>query len=613
MAIRVLPANVANMIAAGEVVSRPSSVVKELMENAVDAGASSVSVIIRDAGRTLIQVIDDGCGMTPDEAVLCFERHATSKIASADDLYGINTFGFRGEALASIAAVSAVTLRTRREDSDTGVEVKISGGIQQSVDEVASPRGSNFAIRDLFYNIPARRKFLKSDNIEFKHIVAEFNKVALSRPELGFTLTHNDRDIIVLKPASSLKFRIQDLLGGDAAGEVIEVSAETSVVTVSGFVGRADSARKSLGNQYFFVNGRFFRSPYFNKAVLKAYEGLIPEGVTPSYFLYLEIPPHMVDVNISPTKTEVKFEEDSVIFQTLYACIRESIGKLSFGDTLDFDREDAPAIPVFSRSFEEYHPVAEPGLGTDREYNPFDNDGFPSEKDFFSREEYGDFREVPADGVHASAGTSRYLSGGEDYGKLFEDRSLPSASALMLGGKYVLTAVKSGIMLINVRRARERILFDRFLDALSRNSHVVQTAMFPEPVRVGVENVLLIEEHRSLLQSLGFDIRPLGDDTIVLNGVPEGYSCSQGGAPALVDFVIDAIRESAGTLEKTMTATLAEKFARIGAAAGETLTSPAQAQRLIDSLFACSNAEFTSSGRRVMTIVPIEEIDKKFQ
>lgn len=594
MAIRILPGNVANMIAAGEVVSRPASVVKELMENAIDAGASSVSVIIQDAGRTLIQVIDDGCGMTADEAVLCFERHATSKIATAEDLFEICSFGFRGEALASIAAVAAVTLRTRREDSETGVEVKFAASQQLSIDEVAAPKGSNFAVRDLFYNIPARRKFLKSDNIEFKHIVTEFNKLALSRPDLKFTLTHNGRDVAVLKPAPSLKYRIQDLLGSDAASEVIEVSAETAVVSIGGFVGRPDSARKSLGNQFFFVNGRFFRSPFLNKAVLKAFEGLIPEGVTPSYFLYLEVPPHMVDVNISPTKTEVKFEEDSIIFQTLYACIKEAMGKLSFGDALDFDREGAPDIPVFSEKFGEYHPVKEPGLGTDSTYNPFDNDGFPSEQDFFAGE------------------TSKYVSKGEDYGRLFEDRSMPSTSALVLQGKYILTAVKSGLMVINIRRAQERILFDRFLDALSRNAHVMQTSLFPEPVRIGVGNCLLLEENRELLQSLGFDIRPFGNDTVVLNGVPEGYSCSQGGGARILDFVVDALKEGTGSISETMTATMAEKFARIGALSGETLTSPAQAQRLIDSLFACTNAEFTSSGRRIMTIVPIEEIEKKF-
>ena len=327
MDIRILPSNIANMIAAGEVVQRPASVVKELMENAVDAGAGQVTVVIKDAGRTLIQVIDNGCGMSPDEAVLCFERHATSKLATAEDLMNIGTFGFRGEALASIAAVAEVTLKTRREEDEVGCEVLFADSRHQSTELVSATTGSNFSVRNLFYNVPARRKFLKSDNVEFKHIVSEFTRVALTRPDVGFSLSHNGKDIFVLKPAMSLKFRIQDILGASVVNEVVDISAETSVVRLWGFVGRPDLAKKSLSNQYFFVNGRYFRSPYLHKAVMKGYENLIPDGVTPSYFIYLEVDPHSVDVNIHPTKTEIKFEDDSVFFQTIYACIKETLGK----------------------------------------------------------------------------------------------------------------------------------------------------------------------------------------------------------------------------------------------------------------------------------------------
>ena len=344
MDIRILPSNIANMIAAGEVVQRPASVVKELMENALDAGADQVTVVIQDAGRTLIQVIDNGCGMSPDEAVLCFERHATSKIATAEDLMNIHTFGFRGEALASIAAVAEVTLRTRREGDEVGCEVRFADSNHISTEEAAVPRGANFAVRNLFYNVPARRKFLKSDNVEFKHILSEFTRVALTRPDAGFTLVHNGKEVFVLKPAKSLKFRIQDLTGPNVVNELVDISADTSVVKVSGYIGRPDMARKSLGNQYMFVNGRYFKSPYLNRAVLKGYEHLITEGTTPSYFIWLEADPRTLDVNISPTKTEVKFEDDSVIFQILYACIKESLGKNSFVASIDFDREGAPEI-----------------------------------------------------------------------------------------------------------------------------------------------------------------------------------------------------------------------------------------------------------------------------
>ena len=321
MEIRILPSNIVNVIAAGEVVERPASVVKELMENAVDAGADNIAVVISDGGRTLIQVIDNGCGMSPDEAVLCFERHATSKISTAEDLMDIHTFGFRGEALASIAAVSEVTLKTRRSEDEVGCEVRFSDSVHRSTEAVAAPKGSNFAVRNIFYNVPARRKFLKSDNVELKHVISEFTRVALTRPDIGFSLTSNGKDIYVLKPAMSLKFRIQDLLGTGVADQVLDIEAETSVMKLYGYIGRPDLARKSLGNQYLFVNGRYFRSPYLHKAVMKGYENLIPEGVTPSYFIYLELDPHSVDVNVSPRKTEVKFEDDSVVFQIVYAAL----------------------------------------------------------------------------------------------------------------------------------------------------------------------------------------------------------------------------------------------------------------------------------------------------
>jgi len=615
MELRILPGNIANMIAAGEVVQRPASVVKELVENAVDAGASKVTVVIQDAGRTLIQVIDDGCGMSPDDAVLCFERHATSKIATADDLMNIQTFGFRGEALASIAAVAQVTLKTRRHCDETGVEVVFAGSVHQSTEETSTPVGTNFAVRDLFFNVPARRKFLKSDNVEFKHIVSEFNRVALTRPDVAFTLNHNGKDIFVLKAAKSLKFRIQDLLGTSAVNAVLDLHADTSLVTVNGFIGRPDLAKKGLGDQYFFVNGRYFRSPYLHKAVMKAYEQMVPEGVTPSYFIYLEMDPRSMDVNIHPTKTEIKFEDDSIIFQTLYACVRETLAKLSFGDSIDFDTEGAPQMPVLSSSFEQFRPVSMPSAGEQSSYNPFDNDGFPSEPDIFNgtvppqdAPGYGSF--PSSSGL--TRGSQHPLTPSQNYGKLFEDRILPSQSIISLSDKYIITAVNSGLLLINVRRAKERILYERFLSALSRNEHVVQCSLFPEQVKVGVENCLLLMDKAPLLQSLGFDIRPFGNDTVVAAGVPEGYSAQQGNAEKMVWEILEIIKDDHSLLEQTMTATLAAKFAAAGAATEEKVSSTLQAQRLIDSLFACTSAEFTPSGHRTMVIVPVSEIDKKF-
>ena len=637
MDIRILPSNIANMIAAGEVVQRPASVVKELVENAVDAGADQVTVVIQDAGRTLIQVIDNGCGMSPDQAVLCFERHATSKLHTAEDLSNILTFGFRGEALASIAAVAEVTLKTRREEDEVGCQVDFADSQHVATNEIATARGANFSVRNLFYNVPARRKFLKSDNVEFKHIVTEFIRVALTRPDIGFTLTHNGKDVYVLRPAKSLKFRIQDVLGSNIANEIVDICAETSVVEVHGFTGRPDAAKKGLGNQYFFVNGRYFRSPYLHKAVMKAYEGLIPEGYTPSYIIYLDIDPQAVDVNIHPTKTEIKFEDDSVVFQILYACIREVLGRNSFGDSIDFDREGVPDIPAFGKNFDEFRPISEPQTGTDASYNPFDNDGFPSEvshfdnavvyggghnaaaprqTDIFGANDWAqsgqnfDKSTCPSYGYGAGAGA--FLEKRDDYGKLFEDKISPSKSVLVLQGKYIVTTGRSGLMVINIHRAMERILYDRFLNAMSRNEHITQTALFPVSVQVGVENMCLISEHSQMLTDLGFDISPFGTDTIVVNGVPEGYSAEAGKVQTMVGDLLLILAEDHSALPEMMAANMASRFARLGAFSADPVTNPMEAQRLIEQLFACENPEYTSAGRRVMSLLPVDEIDKKF-
>ena len=687
MDIRILPSNIANMIAAGEVVQRPSSVVKELVENAVDAGATQVTVILSDAGRTLIQVIDNGCGMTPDQAVLCFERHATSKIATADDLLDITTFGFRGEALASIAAVAEVTLKTRRAEDEVGCQVVYDDSKHVSTDEISTPAGSNFAVRNLFYNIPARRKFLKSDNVEMKHVVEEFVHVALTRSNIGFTLIHNGKNVYVLKPAKSLKFRIQDLLGSYVVSQVVDISADTSVVNVRGYVGRPDQAKKTLGNQYFFVNGRYFRSPYLHKAVMNAYENMLPQGATPAYFIYLEVDPHKLDVNISPTKTEVKFEDDSVIFQTLYACVKESLGRNSFGASIDFDTKDMAEIPAFSNDFDKFRPeVSMPDVSLDNEYNPFDNPdgGFGSSEPRFDSPMQGEDRmpggvagemandmqgwipsgmsggmqggrqgamsggdmpmpaglqmpvhktsvdfpmpdytgasdpnfgmteDIGSGANYYESAASKYVDKRDDYGKLFEDRMAAIPSLILIQKKYIATTVKSGMLLINIRRALERIMYERFLKALSGGEHVTQQALFPVQVPVGVENRLIFDEHSSLLRSLGFDIAPFGNDTIVVNGMPEGFQVDQNSVEEAMAEVLIALSDNHTALPGMMESAMAEKFAKMAASEGKPIETVSAAKSLMDSLFACSNSEYTSNGRKIMTIMTIDDIEKRF-
>lgn len=635
MELRILPGNIANMIAAGEVVQRPASVVKELVENAVDAEAEQISVIIKDSGRTLIQVIDNGKGMNPDDAVLCFERHATSKIATAEDLEDITTFGFRGEALASIAAVAEVTLKTRTEDEEVGCQVEFAASVHNSTTEIATPKGTNIAVRNLFYNVPARRKFLKSDNVEFKHIVEEFTKVALTRPEIGFSLSHNGKDVFVLKPAKSLKYRIMDLLGASVTGDVVDVCADTSVVSLRGFVGRPDTARKTLGNQFFFVNGRYFRSPYLHKAVMKAYEGMIADGVTPSYFIYLEVDPHSVDVNISPTKSEVKFEDDSFIFQVVYASVKEVLGKNAFAGGIDFSNPEANDMPVLGSHFSEYQPESIPQVAVDGGYNPFD----PVTSAGSATDEYGavgrgastgsatelggpanEFGGPAGKGYGSATGWKdsgnerfgQYVDRREDYGKLFEEKTLPVTQTIILGGKYIVAPARDGLMIVNVRRARERILYDRALAALTKNEHVTQANMFPVKVEVGAANRAVFDDKAELLARLGFDISPFGTDTIVVNGVPEGYSCEAGKIQTMVSDLLLILSDDSSSLPGVMEAAMAEKIALLGASSCDPLASPMEARHLLDTLLSSSNPELTGNGKKIMAIMTSAQMEKLF-
>ena len=604
MELRILPKNIADMIAAGEVVQRPASVVKELMENAVDAGATDIKVVVADAGRTLIQVIDNGCGMTPDDAVLCFERHATSKLASAEDLHHILTFGFRGEALASIVAVAEVTLRTRQADAELGVEVTMAASENKGTREVSCPVGTNIAVRNLFYNIPARRKFLKSDNVELRHIVEEFQRVALTRPDIAFTLTHNGKDIHVVKPAPSHKFRIQDLLGPAIVGDIVDIEASTSIASLQGYIGKPESCRKTLGNQFFFVNGRYFRSPLLHKAVMKAYENLIPEGYTPSYFIYLDVDPSTVDVNIHPTKAEIKFEEDQILFQTVFAAVKEALGRVGVAGSIEFDNPEAREMPVIGTRFEEYRPSSIPSVGVDWDYNPFDQ--MPGQA--------GHDEKWAAEPVTPglTGGLSHHVDKNQNYGALFEDRTLPTSQILIVQGKYILTQSAGGIMAVNIRRAQERLLHDRFLKALTANSHVSQAALFPVQVPVGVDGCLLIAEHAELLRSLGFDIAPFGNDTVVVSGVPEGYSAEQGKVEGLLADVLLILKDEHGALPGVMEQNLAQKFAVLGACSARSITSPLEAQRLVDALLQSENPEFTSAGKRIIAIIGADELEKRF-
>lgn len=633
--LQVLPAQLANMIAAGEVVQRPSSVVKELVENAVDSGADRIDVIISDSGRTLIQVIDNGCGMSASDAVLCFERHATSKIATSSDLEAIMSYGFRGEALASIAAVAEVTLKTRREQDESGTQVVIGDSGKLRSSGVSTPKGSNFIIRNLFYNTPARRKFLKGDNVELRHIVDEFVHIAVPHPEIAFSLVHNGRQLYVLKKAKSLKYRIMDVMGMNVADTLVDLSAQTSELNVSGFIGTPRSAKKTQVNQLFFVRGRFFRSPYLHKAVMKAYEEMIPEGVTPAYFIFLDADPSSVDVNVSPTKTEIKFQNESIVFQIIYACVKETLGRNSFGASLDFESEGSIDIPIIGDGFAAYRDANPLTFGGGNpNFNPFDPDSslppsgstpsgnvsgqFFPDSGSSSGGSSGGGAGLGADASGASGGgqAGRYqdypprMGKDQSYGVLFESKCM--SNTLVLHKRFILTPVASGLMLVNCRRAFERILFERMLKALSSNNHVSQKALFPVQVQIGVQERLILEGASETLERLGFDITPFGTDSVVVNAVPEGMSCEEGKVRTMLDDIVAVLSEPGSGLQEVLNQRMAARFAALGAASFEIGSDPMAPRRLIDTLFACENAELTPGGRKIVAIVGIDEIENKF-
>ena len=592
--LQVLPQSISNLIAAGEVVSRPASVVKELVENAVDAGAHSVIVSVLDAGKTLIQVIDDGCGMTADEAVLCFERHATSKIATADDLQRILTYGFRGEALASIAAVAEVTLKTRRADDEVGTQVETGPGKPAAAQPTAAPQGSNFAIRNLFFNVPARRKFLKSDNAELRAIIQEFLRVALIRPEIAFKLTSNGKEIHNLRPAATRKKRILDIYGMNLAKELAEVSVDTSLVRISGYIGNPEDARKSTGNQFLFVNGRYFRSPFFHKAICKPYEKLVPDDYTPAYFLFLETEPERVDVNIHPAKTEVKFEDEGLIFEILTAAVREALGKNDFTPSIDFDTKGAPDIPVFT-------PRDRDGSGWQRPphidysplFNPFDEPATPDTPK--PRPMEPDLPPLPSD----QAG-----------GRLFEDDAIQAVNNLLvLQRRYIVTPVKSGMMVIDIRRARQRIFYERYLERIAEKEPIRQQSLFPVTVRLSAEDFLALFEQPELPARLGFDIQDFGGDTVVVNALPEGYPEDEQQVRAALDDLIAVLKDE--TSPEDPHHLLAAKMAVSAALGDPGRLDGAGAQLLVDQLFACREPQLTPDGRRCMTIVTFEDLEKK--
>ena len=617
--IHLLPDSVANQIAAGEVIQRPASVIKELVENAVDAGARTINVIVVDAGRTSIQVIDDGCGMSSTDARLAFERHATSKIQKADDLFALHTMGFRGEALASIAAVAQVELQTRMANDEIGTQLSIAGSKIIDQQPVACPVGCNFRVENLFYNVPARRKFLKSNATELNNILTAYERIALVYPDIHFTFHHNGAELLNLRPGS-LRQRITDVFGKQYSQDLLPVEADTVMCRVTGFVSKPEAARKKGGQDYFFVNGRYMKHPYFHKAVMTAYERLVPEGMQPPYFLYFEINPSDIDVNIHPTKTEIKFENEQAIWQLLVAVVRDAIGKFCEIPSIDFDTAGRPEIPIFDPSHDN---VQAPKVTYNPSYNPFDHKPatshhVPSSWDSLYE---GLMTDQPSGHTSPSSLTSPASMASPSESSLFGVMSDKSPVHYQYKGQYIMTAVKSGLMVIDQHRADIRILFERYASAGSAEGGAPtissQRLLFPETMQLSPSNTVLLEQILPELSGLGFDLSPLGGGTFAVNGVPAGL---EGIEPITLiqQIVADVADHDAmdGAASQAMGLSVSQSLylslARAAAIPyGQVLTNE-EMENIVNSLFSCSNVNYTPDGKPILVILPQADIDALF-
>ena len=599
--VKVLSQQVASQIAAGEVVNRPASVVKELVENAVDAGADSIKVILTDAGRTMIQVTDNGCGMEAQDARTAFERHATSKIRESDDLYTLTTFGFRGEALPSIAAVAEVQLRTRTALSDTGTEIIIKASEIEHDEPCVCPVGSTFTVRNLFYNVPARRKFLKSNQTEFGHIVNEIERVALAHPEVAIELTHQNEQVLSL-PVSAVKQRIVNLFGRKINEALLPVDVETSVVKVSGFCSNLDSVKGKGAKQFFFVNGRYMRHPYFHKAVLSAYEGLVPEGDQPSYFLFLEVPADTIDVNIHPTKTEIKFQDEQVIWKIIMAAVKETVGRFEEMPTIDFNTADMPDIPIYDPS----RPVVQPKVEINTSFNPFAGGRSDCH---VNRSNTDNWSKLYGDVIERKVNESPI-----DFRPAPQPLVQPEEQPLhpyQFADRYILVPSDEGLMIIDQHRAHIRVLYDRFMADAQAHNAPSQGLLFPEMFQLSAADAAIFSELKPRFAELGFDLSDMGRGAVAVQGVPsgmEGQDYERLITDMIADLRINPTQEQSRQLE-SMALAMARKAA---IPSGRHLTED-EMRELVRSLKSSPMPSRTPDAKTTYVVKPVQEIQKWFE
>lgn len=586
--IHILPDSVANQIAAGEVVQRPASVVKELMENAIDAFAKNIKVYIKDGGKTSIKVIDDGMGMSELDARLAFERHATSKITDAQDLFAISTFGFRGEALAAIASVAQVELQTRKENSNLGFKIEIHGSKLINQETIVCQQGSAFTVNNIFYNIPARRRFLKSDIIEFKHILDEFHRIAMAHPNIAFSLSHNDKEIYSLNP-TSLKQRIIHLFGKHLSSELVDIKVDTSIININGYIGKPEYAKKKSGLQFFFVNNRFMRHPFLYRVVLNAYNSLLLPETLPSYFIFFDCNPNSIDVNIHPTKTEIKFEDERAVSQILEAAIRQTLGKTSILPNIDFENESSIKLPNFSKN----QPINSPKIQINPNYNPFEkSQSKPLIKDWqklFEQESFEEQKEIPFESTNESS----------------------ENGILQIKNQYLLVPVKSGIMLIEQHRAHVRVLYDIFEEKYKKEEAYTEKLIFPETIQLSIHEAEYFKSLIPHLKRLGFMISDIHNGQFNIEGIPSYWS-NFNLADTMENF-IKQFEENEKNPEQLNISQLLTQLAKSSAIKKGQALSEDERHHLFDSLFSTSQPQYTPDGKIIFHIILNENIDQLFK
>lgn len=605
--IQLLPDSVANQIAAGEVIQRPASVIKELVENSIDAGATKIIVVVTDAGRTSIQVIDDGKGMTETDARLAFERHATSKISKAEDLFNLHTMGFRGEALASVAAVAQVELKTRTVDNEVGTCLSIAGSKVTGQEPVACAVGSIFKIENLFYNVPARRKFLKSNATELNNIMTAYERIVLVYPEIEFQLISNGTELINLHKGT-VRHRVAELFGKKLAQDLLPVEVETSMCRITGFVGKPESARKKASHEYFFVNGRYMKHPYFHKAVQSAFERMVPVGMHVPYFIYFEVEPTDIDVNIHPTKTEIKFENEQVIWQILTAAVKDALGKFCEVPTIDFDTEGKPEIPVLGN---DNYNIMQPATTFSPTYNPFNvhhenrqapHDGWQQMYDVLDNT----MKEKPMESTNLFDDDQSVVECESKVTTLAVEEKSPSH--YQYKGKYIMTAVKSGLMIIDQHRADVRIKYEHYLAQMTSQTSRTQKILFPELIQFSPSEAVVADKLMPEMSAIGYQLENLGHNAYSLNGVPAGLE-GVNHSVLLHEIVIDAaegISNGAEAIRKSIALTMAQRSA---VTEGEVLNNM-EMENIVNQLFGCSNVNYTPDGKTILCIFAQKDIEQ---